>query len=110
MRKICMTMFLLATVFTLQVSVSRAQNRAMDTTIKSKWIPLFDGKSLNGWRGYRQQVTDAWDIEDGAIHNKGNADTTLKHADLTTDSVFGSFQLNIIPCESDAIESVLYLR
>ena len=37
------------------------------------WITLFDGKTLNGWRGYdREDVPAAWVVDDGAIHIKGS--------------------------------------
>lgn len=37
------------------------------------WITLFDGKTLNGWRGYdREDVPSAWDVNDKAIHIKGS--------------------------------------
>lgn len=36
-------------------------------------ISLFDGKTLNGWRGYdRSDVPSAWEVNDGAIHIKGS--------------------------------------
>ena len=40
---------------------------------KDGWITLFDGKTLNGWRGYdREDVPAAWEINDKAIHIKGS--------------------------------------
>ena len=37
------------------------------------WITIFDGKTLNGWRGYdRTDVPNAWEVNDGAIHIKGS--------------------------------------
>lgn len=36
-------------------------------------ITVFDGKTLNGWRGYdRADVPAAWEVNDGAIHIKGS--------------------------------------
>ena len=36
------------------------------------WITMFDGKTLNGWRGYnREDIPNAWDVNDNAIHIKG---------------------------------------
>jgi Domain of Unknown Function (DUF1080). len=33
------------------------------------WITLFDGKTLNGWRGYNKEVPPAaWSVNDGALH------------------------------------------
>ncbi len=37
------------------------------------WITMFDGKTLNGWRGYnREDIPNAWDVNDNAIHIKGS--------------------------------------
>ena len=37
------------------------------------WITLFDGKTMNGWRGYnREDVPTAWEVNDKAIHIKGS--------------------------------------
>jgi len=36
---------------------------------------IFDGKTLNGWRGYdRADVPAAWEVQDGAIHIKGSGE------------------------------------
>jgi hypothetical protein len=37
------------------------------------FITLFDGKTLNGWRGYSEAVVPgAWSVDDGAIHISGS--------------------------------------
>jgi hypothetical protein len=39
------------------------------------WITLFDGKTLNGWRGYDKETAPAaWEVNDGAIHIKGSGE------------------------------------
>lgn len=53
--------FLLATL-----SISFAQ--------EDEFRPLFDGKSLDGWRG----DTEVWRVEDGAIVGETTADKTIK--------------------------------
>lgn len=52
---------------------------------------LFDGESLQGWRGYKKDGVPAkgWTIDDGAImHSKGGGG-----GDLMTDRKFGDFEL-----------------
>lgn len=40
---------------------------------KDGFITLFDGKTLNGWRGYGKDTAPAsWNVEDGAIHLVGS--------------------------------------
>lgn len=37
------------------------------------WITMFDGKTLNGWRGYgRADAPARWSVNDGAIYMKGS--------------------------------------
>ncbi len=39
------------------------------------WITLFDGKTMNGWRGYdRKDVPGAWVVDDASIHIKGSGE------------------------------------
>lgn len=40
---------------------------------KDGFITLFDGKTLNGWRGYgKDAAPKSWNVEDGAIHLVGS--------------------------------------
>ncbi|MCD7931503.1 MAG: DUF1080 domain-containing protein [Tannerellaceae bacterium] len=46
------------------------------------WITIFDGKSLNGWRGYNQTVVPArWTVEDGAIKFNGTGGGEAQEGD-----------------------------
>ena len=61
------------------------------------WITMFDGKTLNGWRGYdRTDVPNAWEVNDGAIHIKGSGagEAGAKDGgDLVFDHKFKNFEL-----------------
>src|ERR1700741_594670 len=61
----------------------------------SKWKPLYDGKTLHGWRTYQDKPATSWSVKDGMLYNKGNKDTTTKHADLITESQFENFELSL---------------
>jgi hypothetical protein len=51
-------------------------------------VTLFDGESLDEWRGYRQEtVPAAWTVEDRSIHGTGSG------PDLITKRLFGDFEL-----------------
>lgn len=53
------------------------------------WKLLFDGKSLDGWRGYKTEaVGDAWKVQNGAL-----VLTAAKAGDIMTKAVFGDFEL-----------------
>lgn len=51
------------------------------------WRMLFDGKTLNGWRGYRSEDVKAWRAENGMLTK--NAIT----GNLVTTDQFGDFEL-----------------
>jgi hypothetical protein len=52
------------------------------------WKLLFDGKTTNGWRGFRQQTTPGgWQVVDGALTRVGEG------GDLITRDEFGDFEL-----------------
>jgi Domain of Unknown Function (DUF1080) len=54
------------------------------------WRTLFDGKSLNAWRGYKDApVPNGWKIADGALVKDAPV------ADLVTKDEFGDFELEI---------------
>src|ERR1700756_2153917 len=61
-----------------------------------KWISLFDGKSLKGWRTYQNKPADAWSVENGTLHCKGStSDKSDLQADLITDDEFENFELSL---------------
>jgi hypothetical protein len=53
------------------------------------WKLLFDGKSLDGWRGYKTEAVGAgWKVQDGAL-----VLTAAKTGDLVTKDEFADFEL-----------------
>ena len=54
------------------------------------WKLLFDGESLQGWRGYKTEVVGAgWKAQDGAL-----VLTAAKAGDIMTAQEFGDFELS----------------
>ncbi len=52
------------------------------------WRSLFDGRSLAGWRGYKQQTVPAgWHAVDGTLAKEGSI------GDIITRDQFGNFEL-----------------
>jgi hypothetical protein len=59
-------------------------------TIETPWRSLFDGKSLDAWRGYKSvAVPDGWRIADGALTKDGHV------GDLISKDQFGDFELEL---------------
>ena len=73
-----------------------AQGPAAKTTDTGKWVQLFDGKSLAGWRGYKKPDTKetAWKVENGTLTLPGTgAGDTRGARDLITEATFEQFHL-----------------
>jgi hypothetical protein len=72
-----------ASVFAVAVAAPHAAS-------PGKWEALFDGKSLDAWRGYKMQtVPDGWKIADGTLAKDGHV------GDLITKDQFGNFELEL---------------
>ena len=56
------------------------------------WILLFDGQTMNGWRAFRNQENDSWEVVDGTLHCRP-FDQAKKRADLVTVDQYGNFEL-----------------
>ncbi len=53
------------------------------------WHSLFDGKTMDQWRGYRDEDISAWHVEDGTITKTGTT------GDLITRRPYGNFELEL---------------
>ena len=53
------------------------------------WELLFDGKSLNGWRGYGNAPVAGWEVRDGTLHAIAKA----TGVNLVTTKTFTDFEL-----------------
>ncbi|MDP6544584.1 MAG: DUF1080 domain-containing protein [Phycisphaerae bacterium] len=59
---------------------------------KDGFTPLFDGKTLKGWKG-RESL---WKVEDGAVCGQSSKDFKLKHNDfLYTEKEYENFELTL---------------
>ena len=65
----------------------------MKTEISNEWIPLFDGSSIDAWRGYlKEGMPASWSIEDNAL-----VFTPSKEGghDIITKEKFENFELSL---------------
>jgi hypothetical protein len=78
--------------WTIGVSVVIALLGAIPQTQSrtSNWRPLFDGKSLDGWRGYKAAtVPSGWRVVDGTLAKDAPV------ADIVSKEEFGDFELEM---------------
>jgi hypothetical protein len=57
------------------------------------WILLFDGKTMDGWRTFKNMENDSWEVIDGTLHCKPGGAAT-KRADLITVDQYDNFELS----------------
>jgi hypothetical protein len=61
-----------------------------EATVTDGWRTLFDGRSLDAWRGYRRdRVPEGWQVVDGAITR------VAASGDLITREMFADFELTL---------------
>jgi hypothetical protein len=70
-------------------------NRLSDAQKSEGWTLLFDGTSKNGWRTFKNQDNDSWEVVDGTLHCKPfNDNGENKRADLMTVAQYENFDLS----------------
>lgn len=76
----------------LIASCSISDNRLSSLEEKNGWILLFDGKTMNGWRGYQgKEVLGYWKIENGSITGLGHGSDSTGY--LISDDLYQNFAL-----------------
>ncbi len=75
------------------INILSAEERAQG------WLLLFDGKTLNGWKGYnKDSIPSRWLVKDGAIQTSGDSIHVKKDSELTGDIIttdqFENFELS----------------
>lgn len=68
-------------------------NTLTEAERKAGWRLLFDGSTLDGWRGYQEdQVPAGWTVEEGAVHFSGEGE---EGGTLITQNMYDDFELRI---------------
>src|SRR4051794_31305829 len=71
----------------IQSAIRNPQSAMSSST---SWRPLFDGRSLSAWRGYKSEgVPEGWKIADKTLAKDGHV------GDLITKDEFGDFELEL---------------
>jgi hypothetical protein len=75
-----------------------APNTLTPTEKAAGWKLLFDGKTWNGWRGFRRDKVpdEGWAIEEGTIkHLAGKGEQSQQGGDLITVGKYDNFELQL---------------
>ena len=70
-------------------------NKLTNKEKRAGWVLLFDGQSLNGWRGFNLDAApDCWQVEDGELKiiNEGGAESA---EGIITDKKYKAFALSL---------------
>ena len=75
----------------INAQVSTQDNQLSAKEKAQGWQLLFDGKSLEGWHGYRKSKAEGWVVKDGELTclQEGK----LQRGDLVTNQIFSDFEL-----------------
>jgi hypothetical protein len=85
-----------ALVLTVLAGASVAAYQAPPTGREAGWISLFDGKTLDGWRGYKRQdaAGSRWRVQDGMLTLGGDDGKDTRGArDIVSTQTFDRFDL-----------------
>ncbi len=85
-------------VISLTARQSAAPNTLSDADKKAGWSLLFDGKSLDGWRGYKKPDASGtrWKVEDGWLTlPAGTGQDTRGARDIISKDTFDHFELTL---------------
>lgn len=76
-----------------------SQSKKTTLNDESGWMPLFDGKTLNGWHNYgKTGVGEAWKVKDGVLFldtSQKDGWQTKSGGDIVTDAEFDNFHLKL---------------
>jgi len=78
-----------------EVDSNAPLNKLSETEHDAGWVLLFDGKTLDGWHGFKQDLApDCWRAEDDALKiiNEGGAESA---EGILTDKKYKAFALSL---------------
>lgn len=90
-RKISTTALLIV-FFALIACENSSQKNSSENSQNNDWVYLFDGKTTDGWRGFKQKtVPDGWVVEDGYLVALGAGGDL--GGDIISEKQFEDFEL-----------------
>lgn len=95
-KKIIFTIILITGSMVLFSFFKQKDNTLSKAEKKAGWKLLFDGKTLTGWRMYKNKSAECWGAKNGELYCKGSeTDKSDLRADITTAEQYENFELLI---------------
>jgi hypothetical protein len=96
--KYAITSIVISAIVFAYAFTSKSVSQAKDNTLtadekKNGWVLLFDGKTTNNWRTYKNMPNDSWEVVDGQLH--GKKDGVQHRADLVTKNNYSGFEIQL---------------
>lgn len=91
-----LTFIFIFSVGTVTSCQQEKDNQLTKEEEKAGWKLLFDGKTMDGWRTFKNKSGNSWEIINNELHCKGSAtDKSDLRDDLITTDQFENFELSI---------------
>ena len=83
-------------LFSCSSSKNIADNQLSKKEKSNDYTLLFNGKTMDGWRGYQNKSTKSWSVDNGTLHCEGvKGNYGAMSADLVTDKQYENFDLSL---------------
>jgi hypothetical protein len=92
------TVFFASIVFLFISACSETKKtmNSVSTNGQADYKPLFDGKTMSGWRTYQNKPADSWTVKNGSLYCKEiTPDKSDRRADLITTKQYENFDLSL---------------
>ncbi len=98
LRTACVAALIVAAcaVRTAEAQNGAGANRLTPDEQRAGWTLLFDGRTLDGWRGYKKSDADGlrWKVEDGFLTLPARGSGTGRSGDIISKDAFQQFELS----------------
>lgn len=90
MTRIIPALAVVITLTSMTIFMQEKNNTLSNKEKKEGWQLLFDGKTTNSWKPYKNAASDGWEVVNGELHCKENG---VQHrADLVTAAQYKDFE------------------
>jgi hypothetical protein len=94
--KFYLTFILIASTGLFYSCQQNKENQLTKAEESEGWKLLFDGKSMDGWRTFKNKPGNSWEVKNNELHCKGSTtDKSDLRVDLMTTGQYENFELSL---------------